>query len=209
MADKNEIAVSVFNSLAQPYADKYMDVSQYLPSINSLMDAIPENATLLELGCGPGNLTKQFISLRPDLKITATDLAPDMLAIAQEMNPTTKTLLLDCRNTTVLNEKFDCVVIGFVLPYLGLTEVKQLIKDSFDLLNPHGKIYLSTMVGNPKNSAWKRGTNMDVPKVFMHYYTKAQLEEMLTINHLHISHAQQYDIENAEEKDLILIATKI
>ena len=46
-----------------------------------------DNPVVLELGCGPGNLSKQLLSLRPDLKITATDLAPDMLEIAQETNP--------------------------------------------------------------------------------------------------------------------------
>ncbi len=208
MSDKNEIAVSVFNSLAQSYADKYMDVSQYLPSINTLTKRLALESKVLELGCGPGNLTKQLHLLRPDLKITATDLAPEMLYIAKNNNPSIETLKLDCRNVNSLKQKFDCVVIGFVLPYLNQKEVEQLLSDTFHVLNTNGCLYLSTIMGNPKTSDWKKGSNTNTPSIYMNYYSKNQIEKWLTRNHFSISNTQVLNITNADEKDLVVVAVK-
>jgi len=37
------------------------------------------NAKLLEIGCGPGNITKYLIAKRPDFDIFGIDIAPNMI----------------------------------------------------------------------------------------------------------------------------------
>lgn len=43
------------------------------------LDRIPENATLLEIGAGPGIMAAKILEHRPDLKIIVTDYSPTML----------------------------------------------------------------------------------------------------------------------------------
>jgi len=43
-----------------------------------------EQAKVLELACGPGNITKCLLSKRPDLEILATDIAPNILELAKK-----------------------------------------------------------------------------------------------------------------------------
>src|SRR5438045_2838934 len=100
--DKTKIAVDLFNKLASEYQKKYMDVSLYSDSLNLFCKLIPkQNATVLELACGPGNVTKYLLDKRPDLKILGTDLGPNMIKLARQNNPTVEFKILDCRNISV------------------------------------------------------------------------------------------------------------
>ncbi|MGB0424623.1 MAG: class I SAM-dependent methyltransferase, partial [Flavobacteriales bacterium] len=74
-----ENAAKIFNTHAKLYEQKYMDVSRYVFGIQRFLVGMKMNAHVLELGCGPGNLTKMIHEFRPDLHITGIDLAPDMI----------------------------------------------------------------------------------------------------------------------------------
>jgi 2-polyprenyl-3-methyl-5-hydroxy-6-metoxy-1,4-benzoquinol methylase len=68
-----------------------MDLSLYDESYDDFCQLLQKkNASILEIGCGPGNVTKYLLGKRPDYKIHATDAAPSMLALAKINNPTAK-----------------------------------------------------------------------------------------------------------------------
>jgi SAM-dependent methyltransferase len=52
-------------------------------SARALNALLPENARLLDLGVGSGRALAYIARLRPDLEVTAVDLAPNMLATAR------------------------------------------------------------------------------------------------------------------------------
>lgn len=47
------------------------------------LDRIPENATLLEIGSGPGFMAAKILEHRPDLHLIVTDYSPKMLDLAR------------------------------------------------------------------------------------------------------------------------------
>jgi trans-aconitate methyltransferase len=57
-----------------------------------------QDADILELACGPGNITQYIISKRSDFKILGTDLAPNMIELAKINNPSAQFQLLDSRD---------------------------------------------------------------------------------------------------------------
>ena len=72
--DKSKIAVAIFNKLAKMYQDKFMNVDLYSESFDLFCNAIQkENATILEIACGPGNITKYLLNKRPDFNILGID----------------------------------------------------------------------------------------------------------------------------------------
>ena len=81
----------------------------------------------------PGFLMKQFwkaagadkyiLSQRSDLDYTATDLSNNMIGLAEGNNLVIKTLILDCRSLSDMQEYYDGVVSAFCLPYLNQEEV--------------------------------------------------------------------------------------
>jgi tRNA (cmo5U34)-methyltransferase len=54
-------------------------------SARALHALLPENARLLDLGVGSGRALARLAQCRPDIQATGVDLAPNMLATAQEL----------------------------------------------------------------------------------------------------------------------------
>jgi ubiquinone/menaquinone biosynthesis C-methylase UbiE len=208
--DKNQIAVSVFNKLASLYQDKFMDVSLYADSLDFFCDSIKkENAEVLELACGPGNITKYLLSRRPDFKIKGTDLAPNMIDLAKVNNPTAEFDVMDCRNIGSIGKKYDATMCGFCLPYMNKEETIKLIADASELLKPGGIFYLSTMEDEYERSGFKKGSTGD--EVFMHYYSADFLSAVLKENNfkiMHLSRKEYPEKDGAKTIDLIIIAFK-
>lgn len=209
--DKTKIAVDVFNKLAGLYQSKFMDVSLYHDSFTVFCNAIKKsNPEVLELACGPGNITKYLISQRPDFKILATDLAPNMIELAKINNPTAECVLMDSKNIGSLNQNYDALMCGFLLPYLSKEEAIQLISDANTILNEDGVIYISTMEGDYSTSGFRKGSTGD--EIYMHYHQADYLIEALKSNGFEIiSESRKVYPANdgSDTVDLILIASKI
>ena len=207
--DKNKNAVNIFNKYAKEYAGKFMDVSMYAATFNFFCDAIKtQNANVLELACGPGNITKYLLNKRPDFKLLGLDLAPNMVELAKENNSSAEFKVMDCREISKLNKKFDAIMCGFCLPYLSKEETAQLIIDASLLLNPNGVIYISTMEDDYAKSGFKKGSKGD--EIFMHFYREDFLTKTLIENGFTILKTERIYSQMLEETvtDLILVAKK-
>lgn len=208
--DKTQKAVEVFNKCANLYEERFMDFDLYHDTFDLFCDALTKkNAEILELACGPGNITKYLLQKRPDFKILGTDLAPNMIELAQINNPDAKFQLLDCRNFQELNKRFDAILCGFGLPYLTKEEAVQLIKDAARSLHPEGVLYLSTMEDDYSKSGFKTGSTGD--QIFMHYHQEDYLSEALIDNGFKIIVLKRKDFPEQNgtlTTDLILIAQK-
>lgn len=136
-------------------------------------------AKILEIGCGPGNMTKYLLSKRPDFDIFGIDIAPNMIELAKLNNPSANFAIMDCRQIKSLDKKFDAIIGGFCLPYLSQTEGKELISISYDLLNDNGLIYLSFVEGEPDKSEFKVGSG---GRVYFNYYKLDDLQKQLNKN---------------------------
>lgn len=208
--DKSKIAVDVFNKLAKEYAAKFMDVSLYHATFDVFCKAIAiPNANVLELACGPGNITHYLLSKRPDLKITGTDLAPNMLEIAKQHNPTATFQILDARNIKSLKQTYDAIMCGFCLPYLSKEEALQLISDASDVLGKNGVIYISTMEDDYSKSGLRKGSTGD--EIFMHFHEADYLTQALEAKNFKVIELKRIIstmTDGSEVCDLVIIATK-
>ena len=209
--DKNKIAVGVFDKLATLYQEKFMDVNLYSYTFDFFCDTIEkQNAELLEIACGPGNITKYLLNKRPDLKILGIDLAPSMIVLAKINNPTAEFHLLDCRQIGTITKKFDAILCGFCLPYLTKNETIKLLSDASTLLNSKGILYISTMEDDYNKSGFKKGSTGD--EIFMHFYQADFLTSILKENNFNILKLdrKEYDIaDGTKTTDLIIIAEKL
>ena len=203
------MAAEIFNKHASLYQDKFMDVSLYRGSFDFFCYSIKkQNASVLELACGPGNITRYLLDKRPDLKILGIDLAPNMIALAKQNNPSAKFEVMDCRTIKSFNKKFDAIMCGFCLPYLSKEEALKLISDAYELLNANGVIYISTMEDDYSKSALKKTSKGD--DIYMHYHEEGYLVNALKESGFKIEFTDRKNsISNNEPfVDLILIAKK-
>jgi ubiquinone/menaquinone biosynthesis C-methylase UbiE len=208
--DKNKIAVEVFNKLAKEYQDKFMNVDLYRDSFDFFCSHIAgKNANILELACGPGNITKYLLKMRPDFKILGIDLSENMIRLAKINNPEAEFQIMDCRDIGMIKKKYDGIMCGFCLPYLTKGEAVEMISNASKILTPGGLLYLSTMEDDYSKSGLKIGSAGD--EIYMHYHQANYLTNALKENGFQISDLQRKvysSPDGTETTDLLIIAKK-
>ena len=192
------------NKIADLYQEKFMDLQIYNDTYKKFCDLIEiQNATILEIGCGPGNITKQLLSIRPDLEILGIDYAPTMIELATKNNPSAKFKTMDCRDLHKLNTSFDAIICGFCLPYLNAVDCQKMMENCYNLLSPKGILYLSFVEGQPEKSTYQTGRSGD--RIYFNFHHLEEVCNQLRANNFKILHT--YEIEyQKKEKHTILIA---
>jgi trans-aconitate methyltransferase len=170
--DRNKETFETWNKLASLYAEKFMDLSIYNETYDLFCNTIvPENPEILEIGYGPGNITRYLLNKRPDFKIHATDIAPNMIAIAQKNNPEARFSTMDCRAIGYIDQKFDGIICGFCIPYISEEETIKLISDCSSLLKSGGIIYLSFVDSEQGESGYKSTSTGERTYFYYHPFT--------------------------------------
>lgn len=207
-----DLAKQLFNHFAEQYQRQFMDVSAYRKGLDLLCETIAEDSVVLELGCGPGNITQYLLKQKPTLNILGTDIAPNMLELARTNNPTAQFMTLDCRKLLHLNKAFAAVVCGFCLPYLSKEEAAQLIADARKTLHKGGLLYLSTMEGDYSKSGLKSPSTGGDLQAYIYYHQAAFLQQCLAENgfeEMHLQRIQSTATDGQGVTDLILMARKV
>ncbi|HEX2615994.1 MAG TPA: class I SAM-dependent methyltransferase [Flavobacteriales bacterium] len=208
--ERHAQAIRIFDQAAQIYQDRYMDVSMYQRSLDRFCAELPTQAEVLELACGPGNLTRNLLERRPDLRILGTDLSPRMLELARANNPNATFELLDARGIATLQRHFDGVACGFCLPYLMPEETEALIRDAAQALRPKGVLYLSTMEDDPAQSGLKASSAIEGEFVHVQYYEAAWLTQVLARHGFTVLDLfrTSYVLHGRDTTDLVLVARR-
>jgi ubiquinone/menaquinone biosynthesis C-methylase UbiE len=168
-SDKYQETFQTWNKVASLYASKFMHLNCYDASYDQLIDMLPTGSSkVLEVGCGPGNITRYLLSKRPELQIMGIDVAANMIELAKLNCPTANFETMDCRNIPSIEERFDAIVSGFCIPYLTASDCNDFIINCSKLLNPKGLIYLSFVAGNPDQSRYQIGSSGD--RMFFNYH---------------------------------------
>ena len=201
---------NTWDKVAQLYAEKFMDLTIYNHTYDFLLNQLKvENATLLELGCGPGNVSKYLKKQNKLLSITGIDVSPNMIQIAKQNLPTSNFEVMDVREVGKLNGQFNAIVCGFVIPYLNKKDCKKLFNDCLNLLESNGLFYLSFVHGNPSKSGFISGSNGN--RTFFYYFDKEEVEKSLI--DLGFKLLEQFDITynksaNHNETHTVLVLAK-
>lgn len=170
--DTYEHSARTWNQLSKKYEDMFMDVALYNDSYETFCSLIPDkNPSILELGCGPGNITRYMLNARPDFEIHACDVAPDMINLAKKNNPSATFEILDVRHISNIKQTYNAIICGFCVPYLQQNDCIKFIHDSYQLLKNNGLFYVSFIEGNYELS--KVETSSDGQhSMWVYYYSK-------------------------------------
>ena len=205
--DHTQNVINVFDSCAKEYQNNYMDISQYRWTIDLFCDAIKgERPNILELACGPGNITSYLREAHYKYSILGTDISSNMLTLARKNVPSVSFAELDCRNISNISGPFNGIICGFGLPYLSKDEVIQLFQDSFELLETEGILYISTIKGKYEDSKMTKSSD-GKHKMFLHFYEKEFLNEALENAGYFVLKTIEKSKEDGDD-DLIVIAKK-
>lgn len=157
--------------------DKYLRPLRFEPYAIDMATRVSKLAPLkvLELACGTGILTNQLSKMLPiETCIDATDINPDMLAIAKEKVgiERVKWQVVDAMSLPFEEESFDCIAVQF-----GVMFYPDRIKgyeESFRVLKAAGTLIFNTwdkMEHNPMIQIVKGLTDDYFPEGLSCYYT--------------------------------------
>ncbi|MBV1924447.1 MAG: methyltransferase domain-containing protein [Flavobacteriaceae bacterium] len=184
------------------YVDSYKVFCRYVTK---------RNATIFDIACGPGNISKYLLNKRPDYQIFGIDIAPNMIKLAEKNNPTAEFQVMDCRDIHQINKKFDAAICGFGLPYISKEEAIDLIANVSKLVSENGYLYLSTMEDDHKKSGFTKSSSSE-DMAYIYYHLSDYLEKALYDNHFSVVEVfrRKYPKYNTPtSNDLFIIAKKV
>lgn len=210
--DTFEISVKRFDEFASEYADRFMNIDSYRIHFDKFSDLIDnKKPNILELACGPANVTRYLKQRFPDSMIVAIDLAPRMIDIAKQALNGVDFRVMDVRDIKSLDLKFDSVMCSFCLPFLSKSDTDKLISDCSDKLIKNGILYLSTMEGDESKAGFESTSFSGDSKVYFNYHMQQDLEKSLVNNGFSIDYnirQDYYESDGSTTIDLIMIAKK-
>lgn len=204
---ENAKAVELFNKLADSYQQRFFSVDTYQPDLDKFLDHVKPSAKVLDIACGPGNISHYLLKKRPDLDLLGIDLAPNMIHLAQTNNPDARFQVYNALELEALDQSFDAIIVGFLFPYLSKVQVQGFLRNVHTILNPGGAFYLSTMEDLYENSRFRASSTGE--QVMMHYYESSYLSRELEFLGFEILsvRTQEYAIsENETDTDLMIVA---
>lgn len=208
--DRYKETFETWNKVASLYQDKFMDLPIYNDSYDIICKQLTKRQShVLEIGCGPGNISHYLLKQRPDFNIKGIDISPNMIGLAKKNNPSGDYCVMDCRKISELNTTFDCIIGGFCLPFLSESDSVKLVSDCDKLLNPGGIIYLSFVEGLPEHSGYKVSSSGD--RVYFNLHTLHNLTSLLKNNGFELLNILKVPYQkSSKEKEVhtILIASK-
>lgn len=187
-----------------------MDVALYHATFDLFCKHVArENADILDIACGPGNITRYLLERRPDFKISGIDLSVNMVHLATINNPAAEFQIMDARDIGRLGKQYDAIMCGFCLPYLSREEAVQLIADASILLTANGVFYISTMEDDYNKSGLKTSSSGD--EIYMYFHQADYLTDALQENDFTIIALRRQDYptqDGTKTTDLVMLAGK-
>ncbi len=198
-----------WNDIAELYEEKFMNFPLYNETYDFFCYQLEKNSKVLELGCGPGNITNYIHRKRNDLVIEGMDIAEKMLVFARKNNPSCKFTLSDIRKFLPLKKQVQGIISGFCLPYLSKSEIITLVPKLSESLHTNGMLYLSFVEGNPNQSGIKVGKDNRI--LYFFYHELKEISSILISNNFQIEKIFEIDYKNSDhgiDKHIAIISKK-
>ena len=137
MNDLNENVAAQMDIIANE-RDKWISKNKYYYDnlIDFLKFNVPENSSIIEIGCGTGNLLK---NLNP-ARAVGIDISPEMVRIAKINNPEYDFYVMNAEDI-LTDEKFDFIIISDTIGYFK--DVQKVFNGIHNLCKPETRIIIT------------------------------------------------------------------
>ncbi len=140
--DRKRIVEQGYDHMAESYlASKQHDGSAVMATLEKLAATLPNGAHALDLGCGAGVPSVQFLAQHFD--VTDVDISARQLELARQHSPTAHFIKGDMTEVNFPAATFDAVVAFYSIIHVPREEQQALIDRIFGWLKPGGR-FLAT-----------------------------------------------------------------
>ncbi len=172
MNDVTAITVDTYNTIAQPYSEKYFTDTSDFAHIESFISRIKPHGSVLEIGCGAGQFSQYLIS--KGFSVIGIDLSDAMLTLAKEHVPQGDFQTMDMRSLSFPDSMFDGVIAPYSLIHIPDAEVTETLKGFSRVLTSQGRICLIVQQGDADHMV----TEPFAPdkQIFFNFFTPERIQ---------------------------------
>jgi malonyl-CoA O-methyltransferase len=113
---------------------------------------LPDDARILEIGCGTGLLTREIRARWPRAALVATDLSPEMLTVARASGVAAQLFAMDGEAPSFDGPLFNLILSS--LAFQWFADLPRAIERLHGLLRPGASLYFATM-GADSFASWR------------------------------------------------------
>ena len=187
--DETQTTIHSYNQNAKAYADKFMCHEPYVKQANAFAQLLGSEDSVLDIGCGPGNVAKQLLAAK-SLQITGVDLSDEMVKLASANVPSGRFYCQDIRNAEFVTGSFDAVVLSFSIVHLTDAEADNLLRQAISWTKRNGYMFVSFMSG--KVAGFEQ-TSFSRQPIFFNYFDHGKIAQLLSEHGVDIIHSEQQD----------------
>jgi malonyl-CoA O-methyltransferase len=112
--------------------------------LQQLPKTLPENARILDLGCGTGFFTRQLVQAYPGAQVIGLDIAENMLRFARGATiDSTQWLCGDAEYLPLVDQSVDLVFSSLAIQWCH--DLPQLMRELQRVLVPGGRVVIATL----------------------------------------------------------------
>lgn len=143
---RNEI-IKLYSEYSSQFDEKIGSLKNYDESYTDFVTKAERKENLLDLACGPGNVSIFIKKLKPKIEITGVDLSEEMLQIAEDKIGEGNFYKSNILSICIPEKKYDLITCAFGIPYIKNSEIEGFIRELTRFSKKGTTVYISCMAG--------------------------------------------------------------
>lgn len=135
---KEDLVKEGYNKIAHKYTDTRTDCN--LPELKYLISLLPENAKILDVGCGSGIPVTRFF-VENGCSVTGVDISEEMLELAKQNVPKAEFFQYDMNDLDFPENSFNCITAVYSLFHVPKEKHQTILEIFFQMLKPNGILF--------------------------------------------------------------------
>jgi len=144
--NKDEV-IKFYSEYCSQFDEKIGSLNIYHESYTNFIKNAKRKSNLLDLACGPGNVSLFVKNILPGIDITCSDLSLEMLDLAKKKIGNAKFYKSDILNIEIPNRKYDLIICAFGIPYIESNELEKFVSEINRYSEKGTSVYISCMEG--------------------------------------------------------------
>lgn len=177
MIDPNAQTIKTYDKIAKEYAassERYGRLN--LLELETFISLLPENGSILDLGCGSGRDCEYFA--QRGYEVVGVDLSERLLEQAKLLHPKIDFRVMDMRVVAFPDNNFDRVWASACLHHLQKADAMKVVDQIYRVLKLSGVVHILVHEGEGEKYIREEKT-LDKPRYYS-YFSAPELERCLT-----------------------------
>ncbi|HUQ30319.1 MAG TPA: class I SAM-dependent methyltransferase [Candidatus Paceibacterota bacterium] len=136
-----------YNRIAEAWHRDHSNDDWWKEGTDTLLSMLPQQATVLDVGCGSGVKAKYFLDR--GLIVTGIDISENLLTIARREAPAGTYQLLAMENLDSMQEQFDAVFAQASLLHIPKGNAEDVVGKMAARAKPNGFVYIAVKESRP------------------------------------------------------------